>query len=227
MVMQIEQTFGITISYREAETIRSVGDLYALVLDKVGRSRAQVCVTSAIFYRLRRALRELLGVPRQSVRTATRLEDLIPVQDRQRLWQQLRARLGISLPSLRRPNRLTKALDVAFVVSLILPLYCAFALHVLGYPAVLCWAIFGFGVVRGILTTWAGYRLTLPWADRFPPACVTVRDLVFALATRSPTPLVSDEAQPGGAETWALLCSIVGEEFDVPPGTLTATSRPL
>jgi hypothetical protein len=77
-----------------AGKIRTMGQLYDFVFARFARGQAQVCVTSAAFYRLRRALGEVCGVPRERVRPRARLEDLVPPQDRPRAWQQLQARLG-------------------------------------------------------------------------------------------------------------------------------------
>jgi hypothetical protein len=227
MLGDIERTFGVVIGDAEAETVRSMGDLYALVLGKVGGGRAQVCVTSSAFYRLRRAFGELFAVPREGVRTTTRLEDLLPVRDRRRRWQQLRAWLGAGgLPPLLRPAWLSGLLAYGSVVSLGLPVLCVGALHELGYPAALCWAVGGVGLLLGVLAAWTGYRVTTPWAVRFPLPCGTMRDLVYGLAGRYPGTLVSDQDRPSDAETWSLLCAIVGGEFEVKPETLTPASRP-
>src|SRR5262249_35652512 len=135
LVMQIEEKFGITINENDEQEVRTVGDLYAFVLGKIGRGQEQVCVTSMTFHRLRRALGELFGVPRARVRTATRLEDLVPRRGRRRNWEQLGASLGVgSLPPLRRPSWLARSLDIAVIVGLLLPVCSAIVLHELGQP---------------------------------------------------------------------------------------------
>ena len=99
LVMAVEEKFGLTIPDAEAEKIRTMGQLYDYVLARVARGQAQVCVTSAAFYRLRRALGEVCGVPRERVRPRARVEDLVPLPDRPRAWQELRARLdNLHLP---------------------------------------------------------------------------------------------------------------------------------
>jgi hypothetical protein len=226
LVWQIEDRFRITVGENEGEGIRTVGDLYAFLLRKISRGQEQVCVTSMTFHRLRRALMELFGVPRAQVRTATRLEDLVPARGRRRHWQRLAAWLGEgSLPPLRRPPWLVRSLAFAVWIGLVLPVCCAVALHELGYPAALCWALGGGGVLLGVLRGWAGYRLTLPWAVYVPPGCTTVRDTVYTLIRRDPAPLVLGEVRVCDAEVWGTLCAIVAATLDVRPGTLTPTTR--
>ncbi|HZY84774.1 MAG TPA: hypothetical protein VFE78_08080, partial [Gemmataceae bacterium] len=135
VVMEIEEKFGLTLPDEEAERIRSMGQLYDFVHARVARGQAQVCVTSAAFYRLRRALGEVCGVPRACVRTRARLEDLLPLADRQRHWQELQARLGnLYLPPLRRPAWLARRIEAASLVPLFVTVLCAIVLMgVLGH----------------------------------------------------------------------------------------------
>jgi hypothetical protein len=226
MLGDIERTFGVVISDAEAEAVLSMGDLHALVLSKVGRWRAQVCVTSSTFYRLRRAFGELFAVPRPGVRAATPLEALFPLRDRRRRWLRLGEWLGVALPPLHRPRWLSELLAYGSVVCLAGPVCCGGVLYELGYPPALCWVVGGVCFVLGALAAWAGYRFTAPWAVRIPPFCATVRDLVYGLASRYPARLVSDHSRPSDAETWSVLRTIVGGEFDVKPEALTPTSRP-
>jgi hypothetical protein len=68
LVMAIEETFAIEIKDEEAGHIVSVGDLYGLVLAKLKGQSTDQCLTSAAFYRLRRALMDGLRVHRREIR---------------------------------------------------------------------------------------------------------------------------------------------------------------
>src|SRR5262249_57855518 len=83
----------------------------------------------AAFDRLRRALGEVCGVPRQRVRPQARVDDPVPLHDRPRYWQELHARLrNLHLPPLRRPAWLVKRIEAASLVPLYLTVLGAIVL---------------------------------------------------------------------------------------------------
>ncbi len=234
VVMAVEEKFGIKIRDDEAERIVNMGQLYDFVHGRVARGQPQVCVTSAIFYRLRRALGEVFGVPRECVQLQARLEDLIPRRGRRRCWQELQARLGdTQLPRLHRPGWLVKRIEAAADVPFFIAFLCTigltglFALPPLG-PLVWMLAAFAFPIVSifGLfLVRDAACRRTEHCAVRIPPGCATVRDMVYTLVGRSPTaPMVSDTARPGDKEIWGTLCALVGNEIGQPPDSFTRDS---
>lgn len=55
LVIEVEESFGISIGDEDAPGIVTVGDLFEYVLERVG-SRPTLCLTSLAFYRLRRAI---------------------------------------------------------------------------------------------------------------------------------------------------------------------------
>jgi hypothetical protein len=226
VVMNIEQTFGITIPDEEAVNICNMGQLYDYVLARVGRGRAQACVTSAAFYRLRRTLGEVCGVPRERVRTQTQLEDLMPIHDRPRYWQELRARLSnLHLPPLRRPRWLEKRIGYASVVPLFLCILCTMVLvGVLGETpagaAVFCFALFACPVVG------TGGLFLVTHAVHIPVTCASVQDTIYTLISQHPAPpMVSDISRPTDKEIWGTLCAIVGDELDRVPASYTKDTK--
>jgi hypothetical protein len=229
VVMAIEEKFGITVPDEEAEKIRTMGQLYDFVYARVARGQAQVCVTSAAFYRLRQALGEVCRVPRERVRPPARLEHLVPLHDRSRYWQQLQGRLSnLHLPRLRRPAWLVKRLEALSAVPLFVAALCAIVLvgvfaHTPAGPLIAVLVVPGcplVGIMGMFLVCRAACRRTEHYAVHIPPACATVRDTVYALAA----PMVSDTARASDKEIWRTLCAIVGGEFDRPPDSFTRDS---
>jgi hypothetical protein len=231
VVMGVEEKFGLTIPDEEAEKICTMGQLYDYVLARVARGQAQVCVTSAAFYRLRRALGEVCGVPRERARPQARLDDLVPLADRPRAWRELQARLSnLHLPPLRRPAWLARRIEAASLVPLYLMVVCTIVLlallgHSPAAPVVMMFAVLGcpvVGIAGMFLVCRVVCRRTEQYAVHIPPACATVRDTVYALVSGpSALRLVSDTARASDKEIWRTLCAIVGRELDRPPDRFT------
>jgi hypothetical protein len=227
VVLQVESQFGIVVRDSDAEEIHTMGDLYNFVLTKVGQRPQHVCISSATFYRLRRALGNLFGVPRGNVRTTSRLEDLIPIQDRKKHWQRLCAVIsGESLSSPRRPKWLTRSLAIAWIASFMTAVALGAVSYETGLPPSLWAAITGLAVGLSFLILWVGYRLTTAWEICIPPSCRTVRDIVYVLVGHGKACVVSNEHRPSGEEIWNVLCGIVGDEVDIQPKSLTKASHP-
>ena len=89
IILEIEKSFGITISDDDVPRVRSVGDLHSLILEKLQPARSEACLTSHCFYRLRAALGELFGHERRRVVPDAEMEDLIPRERRRRAWKSL------------------------------------------------------------------------------------------------------------------------------------------
>jgi hypothetical protein len=229
MVMNIEETFHITIPDSDAEQIRTVGQLYAYVLAKLPQPPCSSCVSSATFYRLRRALQELFAVPRERIRPAARLEDLVPREGRPERWQRLaEAMRPARLPYLQRPRWMEPWLPPCGLLALftmMLTLGCILLAHGLGYSEGVVFAISFLGTLlclfMDLVVNVALYRFTARYALDFPPGCLTIRDIVYTVLQSEPDRIVSATARASDVEIWKMLCSIVGRCFEVPSETLT------
>ncbi len=234
LVMTIEEKFGISIPDGEAGKICTMGQLYDYVHSRIARGQPQVCVTSAAFYRLRRALGEVCAVPRERVRLEARLDDLIPLADRPRCWQELRTRLGnLHLPCLCPPewlvNLIQAASGVPFAVALLGFVSPVFVLS--PTPAAVFLFFFGIfiswflGIVGGMLVWRIGCHHAEHYPGQLPASCTTVRILVYTLVSRPPAaPWVSDTARASDKEIWGTLCALVGSHFDCPQDSFTRAS---
>lgn len=95
----IESACGITYSNEEAERLRTVGDVYETLVEKLKAhdERRQVCFTAICFYRLRRALREL--GPIADIRPNSRIEELFPTRRVDPVLERIQKRTGMALPT--------------------------------------------------------------------------------------------------------------------------------
>ena len=99
LVMRVEDEFGIAIPDDEAGSVRTVDDLYRIVLSKLDLTPA--CLSSKAFYRTRQALMASLQVPRRSIRPSSDLESLLPLSSRRDKWDEIAQRLALDFPRLR------------------------------------------------------------------------------------------------------------------------------
>jgi hypothetical protein len=103
LVMRIEEEFSIDLPDWELSSVRTVGDLYALVLSNLDTTPA--CLTSKAFYRTRRAMMDALNLPRRSIRPSTSLDPLLPSESRIERWNEIGAAINLDFPRLRRRRR--------------------------------------------------------------------------------------------------------------------------
>jgi acyl carrier protein len=95
VILGIEEGFDIAIPDEAAAELNTVGRLYAFVLSRLYTDRPTQCMSSLIFYQARRALIDLSGAGRRSIRPSTRMEDLLPAKGRQEHWQNLSRAMGM------------------------------------------------------------------------------------------------------------------------------------
>lgn len=233
MVMNIEQTFHITIPDSDAEQIYTVGQLYTYVLAKLPQPPCPGCISSATFYRLRRILQELFAVPRERIRPATRIEDLLPQEGRPERWARLvEALRPARLPELLRPRWMEAWLPPCGLLALftmVLTGGCVLLAIELRWPGGVVFVLAFLGTLLcifvDVVVNRAIYRRTARYALDIPPGCVTIREIVYTVLQSEPGRIVSETARASDAEIWSVLCSIVGRCLEVPPESLTSDRR--
>jgi len=102
IVMRIEEEFAIDLPDTELGSIRTVGDLYRLVLSKL--ETAPSFRPARSFYRLRRAIIACLGRQRKFIRPNTSLAHLLPRPTRIAAWKSLAEVSELQFPKLRHPR---------------------------------------------------------------------------------------------------------------------------
>jgi hypothetical protein len=235
LLLCLEDRFGICLNDGEALSVQTVGQLHALVMGKLKERRSRTCLSSAVFYRVRRVLSAEIGVPRRHVRLDTSTEFLLPEEVRPRAWQHLGTALELQLPGLHRPDwlrdfppivqrYLTIVLCALFVGVVVLPLLAlgAFAGPSPGPLACLACPL----VFFGMFAVFSLYdRLSAPYAVGVPKECATVRGLVQAILQRNYARLAAEYQSINEDEVWQALCAIVGQAVDVDPDNLTPETR--
>lgn len=226
LIMETEDRFGIAIDDSEYAELRTVGDLYRIVLSKLGppdsrrtNSEPTSCPSVLPFLATRRAIMSLSGAKREDVRPSSSLRTLLPLTRRRERWMELGRMTQIELPELRLPGFLRDSCVLAtLMVCTSLIGWC----FVLGAN----WVTVGFGA--SCLICFAVYKLTQPLAVVFPASCITIGDIV---RHASPPAYASQwvRRQPSLASApdavWADLVALVADQLCVAKDEIQPTSR--
>jgi acyl carrier protein len=226
LLMELEETFNFQISDDEAGAVRTAGDLYRLVLSRLRRKTSERCVSSAAFYRLRRALASVLGVPRSGVRLDRPFEEFVPVASRHADWKRLQEAMVLRLPPLYHPRHLVHGLVVlsgvlALAAAQVVGLWPLRAFSSLldlpiGIISVACLFLLFLGV---------GLRLTEPWAVGVPPSCATVRGTAQTLADLNYGKLAKQVGALDEAEVWRIVRDRVADATGAAPEKVTEDAQ--
>lgn len=214
LVMEMEETFGITIPDEEAEKIHTVGQAYRYILAHLGEPPmpGPGCLSAAIFYRLRRQLMGGLRVERSRVRPDSALDDLIPKPGRRTAWRQLEDSLGWRLPNLHRPYWVYQLW--AFLALGFLPAEVMAWGWLGGFAGDAVFFLIIFSAIGQLFLGVAIERITRPLATVLP--VTTIRGLVpMVLATNLGTFRMNNPHGWTEAEVWDVLVSLICEQTGV------------
>lgn len=232
VVFDIELSFGVKLPSRDARVVSTTGQLYAYLVQKLEAEsrlreddKAAVSLAAKVFYRLRRELVEQLGIDRASVRLSRRLEEILPLPERRQAWTSLGQALGLSLPPLRRPPPLTRALWTAALLRLLGGILLLWVLFGLDGPGLL------FGSMLGsALFAWWAFRVTRRFAVQFAPDCQTIGSSVHTFVRWNYRKLIPEYRRSWSrTEVWHDLHVILGAQLGVSPDEvpIDATFRDL
>jgi acyl carrier protein len=223
LTMRIEAAIKIQIPDRDAEKIRTVGDLAQYLIDRlnVGDQTASRCLSALAFYRFRRELLSGFRIPRRTVRPDSLLDTLIPAINRRAEWRRLEESLGWKLPGLLHPEWVGAT---AFGLILASPPIALLASHLSAdraHQALLSW-LFGSIVLAAFLVPML-YKLTEPLADRFPTQ--TLRGLVPLMLGSNLAAIKDPGARWTTRDVREAIIAIVADQAGVPPGSIADTTR--
>ena len=124
LIMDVEETFQISIRDAEAEEIWTVGDLYRYVAQETnvgptasGGGPAVACLSARVFYTLRRAVLAIHPAGPDRLSPKTPFAQAVPLAERRAAWRQIAAATGLRLPKLHMSFR-TFALFIGLAVVL-------------------------------------------------------------------------------------------------------------
>jgi hypothetical protein len=197
----------------------TVGAIYFAILEQLSGYERPRCLGGRVFYRMRRALAEVFGTPREAVTPASRLEEVLPLRQRRENWQRLAQALDLPLPPLVRPVRLELTLHLSGCACLLVGGVAA-VLTAAGRGPGSAWIALGllaFSLLKSRLT----WSLTRHWAVCFPPSCPTVKELIRTLLRTEYGQVVEQEGAWHELEVWYALQNTLAESLGVKPEAVT------
>jgi acyl carrier protein len=216
-------TFERNPEVSQISDLFTVGMLYVYILEKLrpGNAWPRKCLGPLVFFSLRPALADLSGTGEAAITPASRLDQIIPLQERRPKWRRLAETLDARLPALRRPAVVVQWMRLGLAALFIGSL----ALFVLGIPAadpfwLALSLLAGTGLKYGV-----AHLLTVPLAVCFPPSCATVKGLVKQLLKSNYGRLAARENACHHGEVWAVLEDILVEALGVDRERVTPDAR--
>jgi hypothetical protein len=99
----IETAFGVQFQDSEITDESTFDDVHNALVMRLGSETSDRCLTSIVFWRLRRALIQMLDLPKGAIKPSIAIETLIPPFHRRRTWSSMSEEVGLRLPGLEYP----------------------------------------------------------------------------------------------------------------------------
>ncbi len=181
LVVRFEDAFGIKIPDKVAEELTTPRQVTDYVLTQLKLVDRTPCMSQQAFYRLRRAFVSVEAIERGQFRPGAKLSELVPVEDRQRIWTSVESQIGAAaLPELVRPRWLFGVLTaLTFATAAAVFVYTAAVVGHMNTAFVVSLLV---GGVLGVLSE----RLTRPLRREFHRDYAHVEDLANHLAIQAP-----------------------------------------
>ena len=87
LIPQIENSFGFEFDYEEITNNMTIENFSELVISKMSMENGQECSTQIVFYRIRKALTEKLGIEKSIIKTKTELSSVFAKKNRINNWK--------------------------------------------------------------------------------------------------------------------------------------------
>jgi hypothetical protein len=203
----IEASFGVKFTENEFVEAKTIGELAECIFSKLEHPLSEKCLSTVIFYRLRRTFIRLFDISRATITPETLLRELMPLKGRKRQWRQMQEHLKLVLPDLRGPLWL-----------ILLSLVIVISVFTLGWTRLVSFA----GSAAGLLTVLGGFfawafllKLLAPLARNFPRNCESFGDLVKLTLARNYGGIASEYGVSSEREVLLLLRQLIAAEESI------------
>ena len=87
LISQIENFFGNKFDYEDITNNMTIEKFSELVISKMSMENGQECSTQIVYYRIRKALTEKLGIEKSQINTKTELSSVFSKKNRIKKWK--------------------------------------------------------------------------------------------------------------------------------------------
>lgn len=143
LIVDVENTFQISISDPEAESVETVGKFYELILSKIDYSKHHKCQTQVLFYKLREVMSRHCMIEKKGIKPETQLDTIFMSETIKEKWKAIQDEVYFNMPDLKRSKKLSgllNTLSFIFISAAIVLLITVFItsnylllLYVLGF----------------------------------------------------------------------------------------------
>jgi hypothetical protein len=214
LLFSIQDAFQIRLP-EDGPCPETVGKLCDIVIGRLNGTSARTCLTSVTFYKVRRALMDVLKVRRDLIAPATKLTALLSRGPRRRRqWKHLERGTGLRFPVLTHPDGLGWGLLIVSIPAAVVLLGPAHRINERMR------VLFGSPVLAGILWMIA-VLATRPLVWGLPNGCETVGDLVNLVLVNNYGTLANEAGGWNEREVWKVLCQLIASELGLDAASIT------
>lgn len=218
LILEVEETFSIKLPEDQLSCVTTVGDLHKLILEQTDLGkRAEVCLSSTVFFTIRNAATALGATGRLRPRDST--IQLLPERNRRNFWRELERHAQLRFPKLCRPNWLSNLLLIVPICASITP-----ALSCYTYTDSIVWAFASY-LASLCLIGLTLHLLTLPLAVWPGKSFQTIRGLSESILRLNFEKLSAMKNGSNAGDVWIVLRSVIAEQLGVATDQVIPAAR--
>jgi len=141
VLIKIEKSFELNFSDKEFYYVKTFGEMYDHLQNKIALEHTESCTTQQAFYKLRSAFSNTLKVEKKKITPDMLLSDILPEKNRKKKVKKIESHLGFKVNILNFPILFGCIMFIFFILSIFF--------LILGSPMGLGFIIFTIG---GVLT---------------------------------------------------------------------------
>jgi len=214
LVLEAEESFGITLADDEMPKIVTVGQFYDAIMRELPSPEKKFCLSAVTFHKLRQALLTVTSRRRAEIRPGTCLDTLLPRRRRKAAWRKIQQLSGLRLPRLRLPRWGVHAAVICLV------LFAVVAVLAVGWPW--HWLLILPGFVVFLL---ACLTVDALFGTELPDHLQTVGELAKAVLAKNFAKLSGEVTAYDRNEVWESVQILVADQLDVDLEKVTKESR--